>query len=154
PRVLDDFDHTARYIVRLIARALIVEDADVARPLAGVGPVEPAAERILVDDLRRLELRDVEVWICRGARENDRAGRQEPGLKRGDRRHGSRPRGRTRDGLNEVDPRIQTVPLIAAEEKTAVLDDRASERPAKLVLVQLRFRERRLNRSVGRTCVI
>ena len=45
--------------------------------------------------------------------------------------------------LDEVQPGVEAVAFVAAEEERAVLRERAADRAAELVLLQLRLRQRR-----------
>ena len=112
----------AGHALRLVARALVVEDADVSRPVVGHLEVEAAAEGVFVDVLRRPG-----AARCRSRRSSTRpAGsprpaRGIPDRSAGDRRHGARPRGGARHRLDEVHAGVQPVALVAAEEERPVL---------------------------------
>src|SRR6185436_1679698 len=69
-------------------------------------------------------------------------GGEESGAQR--RNGGGRPRPRlvARNGLDKVEPGVQPVSLVAAEEARAIPGERAANRTAELVLLQLRLRQR------------
>ena len=69
-RIGRDVQAPAGHALRVVVRALVVEHADVGRPVVGHLEVEPAAERVLRDVLRVLQLHDVEVGVGRSARQD------------------------------------------------------------------------------------
>ena len=106
------------------------------RPSIVESIIEPQAERILFDLLESLKLCDVEVWIGRGAGENDRGVRLEARAQRRDGGDRSRPCRVARHRLDEVDAGIQPVAFVTAEEERFVFQERTANRSAKLVLLE------------------
>ena len=147
-RVRRDLQPPSRDAVRGVTRAAVAEDPHVGGPFAGHLDVEPAAEGVLRDLLGVLELRDVEIGVGRGTRENHRARREESGPQAGHRRDGAGPGGRARHRLDEVLPGVEPVAFVAGEEERPVFHDRPANRSAKLILAQRRFRQHRSHAAI------
>ena len=138
-RIRRELQAPARDALRLVVGALIVEHAEVGRPVLRHLEVEASAEGVFLDVLRVLQLEDVQIGVRGSARQEHRARRREKGPQRGDGRHRARPRRRARHGLHDVPAGVQPVPFVAAEEEGAVLDDRPADGAAELVQLQQRL---------------
>src|SRR5262249_25613235 len=147
-RVGDGVNNLAGHVVRLVAGALVCEEAEVARPFRVVFEVETGAERILAHGFRRLDLRCVAIRSRSRLRGADRRRRQESGPQLRDEWRGTRPRKSAGHRLDDVDAGVKLVAFVTAEEEGAVLDDGAANRSTKLILLEQRLRQLALNRPV------